>query len=190
MTHPIVAAAAAGELPHWARLGEWRRQHVTRVAQLLDDWARTSAPEQVTQWRAAGYLHDCLRDAAPAELRAVLGGTCADWPDALLHAPAAAARLQAEGVNDRALLHAIRFHPIGHAGFDSIGRALYLADFMEPGRDFASEWLAALRARMPQELPAVLAEVTAARIRHQLDGGRAIRTETVEFWNAQVNGYA
>ncbi|HUH14052.1 MAG TPA: hypothetical protein VMK65_13135, partial [Longimicrobiales bacterium] len=59
----------------------------------------------------------------------------------------------------------------------------YLADFLEPGRDFSVEWRASLRQRMPEELDAVLAEVLAARLGHLLEERRAIRPETLSFWN-------
>ena len=186
--HPLVAAAAEGRLPAWAEATDARRSHIARVAALMEEWARALAlPEaDVGRWRAAGVLHDALRDADPEELRGELPPELRDVPPSLVHGPAAAARLQAAGVRDEPLVEAVRWHTLGHARLDRLGRALYLADFLEPGRDFSVEWRASLRRRVPAELDEVLLEVLAARLRHLADGRRSIRPETLSFWNAVV----
>lgn len=181
-----IERAAAGEPPAWARVGPARRGHVCRVVALLEEWAVRSGLGEAERrrWRAAGWLHDALRDAEPAELRDLVPAWARDLPGPLLHGPAAAARLEAEGVRDRALLDAVAYHTIGHPGLDRLGRALYLADFLEPGRSFEPAWRAALRARMPRAFDAVLTEVVAARLGHLLATGRPIRPESAAFWNA------
>lgn len=183
-----VRAAARGELPRWARMSAERRAHAARVAALMDEWAAALGlpADERLRWRAAGWLHDALRDAEPAGLRPRLPERFRDFPDPLLHGPAAAERLDGEA--DAELLDAVRYHTVGHASLGRLGRALYLADFLEPGRDFRPEWRAGLRARMPAGMDAVLAEVIGARIRHLLDERRPIRPETVAFWNAVVGG--
>ena len=186
--HPLVAAAAEGRLPAWAHATDARRSHIERVAALMEEWARAlGLPDaDVGRWRAAGVLHDALRDADPEELRGELPPELRDVAPSLVHGPAAAARLQAAGVRDEPLLEAVRWHTLGHARLDRLGRALYLADFLEPGRDFSVEWRASLRRRVPWELDEVLLEVLAARLRHLADGRRSIRPETLSFWNAVV----
>jgi HD superfamily phosphohydrolase YqeK len=184
---PTVLAAAAGRLPAWAVAGPQRLAHVARVVALMDEWARALdlAPADVTRWRAAAWLHDSLRDEEPETLRRRLG---AEWQDAhgpILHGPAAAARLGAEV--DEAVAMAISYHTLGHPALDRLGRALYLADFLEPGRDFLDEWRASLRARMPREIDAVLVEVVASRLCHLVDGRRPIREETAAFWSTLVD---
>ena len=183
---PVVREAAAGRLPDWAVVSPARREHIARVARLLREWAEAldlHAADRA-RWVAAGTLHDALRDAAEPALRAILGEAYLDFPRPLLHGPAAAHRLA--GAADDALLDAIRYHTLGHERLDDLGRALYLADFLEPGRDFAVEWRAALRSRMPHELPAVLIEVVAARIGHLVEARKPIRPETAGFWSALV----
>ncbi|HEX7119037.1 MAG TPA: HD domain-containing protein [Longimicrobiales bacterium] len=180
-----IEAAAAGELPAWAVASTERREHIRRVVALLDAWAcRTGLDERERRrWRAAGWLHDALRDAAPEALREFVPAWARDLPGPLLHGPAAAARLEADGVRDRALLDAVAYHTLGHPKLDRLGRALYLADFLEPGRAFEPAWRAALRARMPEAFDAVLREVVAARIAHLLRAGHPIRPESLAFWN-------
>lgn len=178
--------AAAGQLPEWARVRPERRAHIARVAALMEQWARALGlpDEERRRWRAAAWLHDALRDADPDELRDQVPPGCRSLPGPLLHGPAAAARLRAEGLRDEALLNAVGYHTLGHPALDAVGRALYLADFLESGRTFLPVWRASLRARMPAAAPAVLRDVAAARLRHLLERGHPIRPETLAFWNA------
>lgn len=160
-----------------------------RVAELLGDWAdRLNLPDvDRTRWRAAGYLHDALREVAPDELRAVVPDDMQTLPGKLLHGPAAAARLREEGVTDEDLLRAIAYHTIGHPGLDQLGRALFIADYIEPGRRYDADGLAVLRARMPAAQDDVLLDVLRARLTRLLHERRPMRAETVAFWNS-VNG--
>jgi HD superfamily phosphohydrolase YqeK len=182
----VVSAAARGELPDWAQADDARREHMQRVATVLADWAdRLGLPAaERERWLAAAWLHDSLRDADPAALRPDLPPALAALPDPLVHGPAVAERLKHE--LDPALADAIRYHTFGHPALDRLGRALYLADFLEPGRDFLPFWRAELRGRVPAQLDAVLVEVLAVRITHLLERRKPIRPETAAFWSSLV----
>ena len=188
--HPLVAAAARGELPAWATAGQERRKHMARVAELLKSWAekRAEPPRERARWMAAGYLHDSLRDSDDEGLRAVVPTEFRELPAKVLHGPAAAHRLRSEGVEDEELLHAIAFHTLGSPGFRSLGLALFAADFLEPGRKLRERGRNQLRDRAPEELEGVVTEILAARIRHLLSRGRPIRAETMAFWNRMSEG--
>lgn len=188
--HPRVAAAARGELPPWAVAGPARRAHMDRVHRLVGEWAEADPVlgERATILRASAWLHDALRDADQGELRSVVAPGLRELPDPLLHGPAAAARLRDDGVRDRELLRAVTYHTTGHPGLGPGGRALYLADFLESGRDFLPGWRGELRSRMPGEREEVLVEVVRARIAHLLERGKTVRGETLAFWNALVEG--
>lgn len=185
--HPIVRAAGGeGELPGWARCSPDRTGHLERVAELLDRWAdaRGLGEEDRLRWRAAAFLHDALRDADLDELEPWAEDR--DWPLATLHGPACAARLEAEGVDDEPLLRAVRFHTSGHPGFDALGDHLYLADYLEPGRDFRPEERRSLRRRVSREPRRVLLSVIRSRMEHLLTVPRAILPETVAYWNSRL----
>jgi HD superfamily phosphohydrolase YqeK len=159
---------------------------MARVADVMAGWGERLGigPEELTRWRAAAMLHDALRDADPEPLRDRVPADLRDLPGGMLHGPAAAARLEAEGVADAPLLTAIRWHTLGHPDFDRLGKALYLADFTEPGRRYDPEWLARLRDRAAAQMDAVLLEVVAHRIGRSLAGGHPLRPPTVAFWNS------
>lgn len=152
------------------------------MAELLTGWAeaRGLPEEDRIRWRAAGYLHDALRQAEPDELTF---WTERDWDLALLHGPACAARLREEGVEDEALLRAVAYHTLGHPELDDLGRHLYLADFLEPGREILPDVRERLRSILPDEPLEALLSVVALRIAHRLEVRGGIRRETVDFWN-------
>ena len=159
-------------LPAWAQVTPARRSHVERVAALLGEWAgamRIDRPER-DRWLRAAWLHDALRDAPLGDLMA--------------HGPAAAERAAEDGERDRGILDAVRYHTIGYAGWDDVGRILYLADFLDAGRDFDRDGRRALAARVPAERDAVLREVARRRIAWVVKSGWPLLPETVGFWNA------
>ncbi|HSM60546.1 MAG TPA: HD domain-containing protein [Longimicrobiales bacterium] len=186
--HPAVARAAEGVLPPWAVMTAERRAHAARVARLLDDWARALEVDEAerARFRAAGILHDALRDECGDALRPRVVPALAELPDALLHGPAAAERLRIDGVEDGELLRAVAYHSLGHPRFGRLARALYAADFLEPGRDLLDGWREALRARMPGDLDGVVREILGARIAHLVEKGSPLRAETTGLWNALV----
>ena len=162
-------------LPDWAQVTPARRGHVERVVSLLGEWAgamRVSSAER-DRWLRAAWLHDALRDAPLGDLMA--------------HGPAAADRAAQNGERDRGVLDAVRYHTVGYAGWDDVGRMLYLADFLEPGRDFdlnGRDGRRALAQRVPAERDAVLREVARRRLEWVVRSGWPLVPETVAFWNA------
>jgi len=159
-------------LPAWAQVTPARRTHVERVVGLLTEWAGAMgvATQERARWIRAGWLHDALRDAPLGDLMA--------------HGPAAADRAAQDGERDRGVLDAVRFHTIGYAGWDQVGRMLYLADFLEPGRDFDPDGRRELAARVPAEPDVVVREVARRRVEWVLRSGWPLAPETVAFWNA------
>lgn len=179
----VLEAAARGQLPPWAEMSDERRSHVERVAELLTNWASAlelDAAER-TRWRASGMLHDALRDADPDALRPIVPAACAGWEDGLLHGPAAAVRLAGDGLDDESLLRAISYHTVGHPELDRLGKALFMADYLEPGRPMYPEHRAGLRARMPHDLDGVLRDLVAEHMAWLREKGHPILPETLAF---------
>ena len=173
-----------GGLPAWAQVSDKRRAHIARVTRLLLEWADALGldAEDVALWRDAGRLHDALRDADEPHLRALSGKTTALAE--MLHGPAAAEMLRREGERREELLQAVAYHTVGHAEFERAGRALYMADFLEPGRHFAAADRAYLRAHVQHDFDATFRQVVRMRIEWTVREGKALFPETVEMWNA------
>ena len=159
------------DLPAWAQAGKERRKHVQRVAALLEDWAEAMevGERELDRWLRAAWLHDALREA-----RLAAGVT---------HGAAAAERAQQDGETDHGVLDAIRYHSVGHAAWDDVGKMLYLADALEPGRKRNRKQRARLAERVPRERDRVLRKVVANEIRRRLRAGRPVHPQTIEFWN-------
>ena len=159
-------------LPPWAVVTPERRAHVERVAALLSTWATAmhASEGERARWLKAAWLHDALRDAPAA--------------DELAHGPLAAERAAHAGETDQGLLDAVRYHSLGFAQWDDVGKMLYLADYLEPGRTFDQELRRSLAARVPPERDAILKQVAARRIARVLDSRWPLLRETVDFWNA------
>ena len=176
--------AALVQLPSWAQVGEKRREHIKRVVALLFQWAAALQlpDDEASRWLAAGALHDALRDAPEPMLRALSGdGTL---PVNMLHGPAAAVRAEQDGERRQDVLDAIRHHTVGFAGWNRTGKALYLADFLEPGRRFLKEERAALAARVPTDIDGAFRDVVRMRLEWTLREGKELYPETVGLWNA------
>lgn len=163
-------------LPSWAVVTPERRAHIERVAALLSRWATAMnvSEGERARWLTAAWLHDALRDAPAA--------------DELAHGPLAADRAAHDGVTDQGVIDAVRYHSLGFARWDDVGRMLYLADYLEPERPFDQELRRSLAARVPQERDAILKQVAARRIARVIDAGWPLPRETVDFWNALI-GY-
>lgn len=170
-------------LPDWAEVGEKRRAHIARVTALLDHWAaqlRLSTAD-AQAWHDAGRWHDALRDASTETLRGLAGEN--ERPVETLHGPAAATRLAREGESRADVLDAIRWHTVGLAGWSRVGRALYMADFLEPGRHFARADRAFLADHLVHDFDGVFRQVVRLRIDWTLREGKALFPETVGLWN-------
>jgi 2-amino-4-hydroxy-6-hydroxymethyldihydropteridine diphosphokinase len=171
------------QLPSWASVSERRREHIERVAELMDGWARQLgvAPQEARAWHDAAILHDALRDAPEADLRALVPRP--DFTAEMLHGPAAAAHLERDGDSRTEMLDAIRWHTVGSASWGRLGRALFMADFLEPGRKFARADRAYLARHVAGEFDGTFRQVVRMRIEHALREGHTLFPETVELWN-------
>jgi len=177
--------AAEIELPAWAVVTPARRTHIAGVARLLTSWAsalRIDATE-ASAWHDAARWHDALRDAPEEQLRAMVADSAA-YTGAMLHGPAAALRLEADGERRTAVLAAVRYHTVGCASWERTGRALYMADYLEPGRPFGRADRAFLAAQVPHDFMGVFRQVVRQRLEWALREGSHLYAETVELWNS------
>ncbi len=177
MTVPAV------EFPDWAQMTEKRRSHVARVVGLLDAWGETLhlPAGEARAWHDAGAWHDAMRDAPEAELRRWAPDD--SLPLSVLHGPAAAARLAAGGEDRDAVLEAVRWHTLGNPDWARAGRALFMADFLEPGRPFMRRDRAFLAQRVPGDFDGVFAQVVRMRLEWTIREGKPVFPGTVALWN-------
>jgi len=159
-------------LPAWAQVRRKRHAHIRRVAALVEEWAEAMQGSQRERRRGltAVWLHDALRDAR--------------LPAGASHGAAAAERAAQDGEADRGVLDAVRYHSVGYADWDDVGKMLYLADYLEPGRRGRQKERGKLAERVPRERDDVLREVVARDMEERLRDGRPIDPLTIAFWNS------
>ena len=171
-------------LPEWACVGKKRLAHIDRVTALLRAWgaAMRLSPEEARAWIDAGAWHDSLRDADDDELREITGDN--ETLPELLHGPAAAIKLEQDGEKRQDVLDAIRYHTVGSPNWKRTGRALYMADYLEPGRKFSREDRFFLAAQVPNSFDAAFRQVVRFRLDWSVREGNHIFPETVALWNS------
>ena len=179
-----IPATLRPTLPEWAEVTPERLAHIERVAALVATWAeRMGVPDsERNRWLKAVWLHDALRDASRETLSQWAASS--SGPIELWHGPAAAARAKAEGEIDRGVLDAVRYHSLGLAEWDMVGRVLYCADYLEPGRDFDPAARAELAAQFPRDAAGVIRAVARARLTYLARSGWPLPEPLVRFWNS------
>lgn len=174
------------DLPSLAqqRLSARRYRHVEGVVRTAETLAVRFGVD-VEPAVVAAWLHDMYRETAPEDLRGILqsaGESPVVEEPSTWHGPACAIRMPAEfGVADERVRHAVRWHTIGHPDMDDVGLVLYVADAIEPMRDYPG--VEALRAAAGQDLGLAAALVADDSVRQLLERRRVIPWETVALRN-------
>lgn len=180
MTHPYDVPA----FPDWAQVTERRRAHIDRVVTLLATWAaRMGLPDdEASRWLAAGVLHDALRDAPLPMLRTLTGD--GSMSQDLLHGPASAVRAEQDGERRQDVLEAVRFHTVGSTDWRRTGKALYMADFLEPGRSFLIAERAFIADHVAHDFESAFRQCIRLKLEWSLKQGGELFPESVALWNS------
>lgn len=124
-------------------LTESRYSHSIRVADyacfLAKEYDNSGVLPELAYF--TGLSHDICKKCSDEELLNLVDGDGLGIDEVekkrlnLLHGRAAAAVLQNKfGVNDSSVLKAVAFHTFGYEGIDALGKIIYIADKIEPGR--------------------------------------------------------
>jgi predicted HD superfamily hydrolase involved in NAD metabolism len=154
-----------------SHLGQYHRYaHCVRVARMSENLARRHGADP-SKARIAGMLHDLAR-LYPAnrllreseQYGVAIDAYARDNP-IVLHGPLSARLARDQfGITDPEVLSAIAKHTLADAEMSTLDCILYLADSLEPGRDFAERAeLADLAAR---DLRAAMGATIASSLRY------------------------
>ncbi len=132
----------------------------------------------------AGLVHDCAKELPYSVTIEKLrqNGYTFDGSERefsmLLHAPCGAVvAKELFGVENSAVLNAVRYHTVGRPDMSLLEKIIYVADFIEPTRSFAEAEI--LRELAYSDLDkAVLCEADMV-IKWNIDRGKAIHPDTV-----------
>jgi predicted HD superfamily hydrolase involved in NAD metabolism len=173
------------------RLSAGAVEHSRRAASTAEGLARTYGVDPAKA-RLSGLLHDWDRELDHAELLArarsmhIPVTPVDEAVPYLLHARVGAADLETAfpGI-DADVLAAVGRHTVGSVDMAALDKIAYLADMMEPGRDFpgVDELRTAVGTASLDELFSL---AYTASLRHIIDGRRHMHPETVAVWNSVV----
>jgi len=160
------------------RLSRSRVEHARGVAALARELcARFGASEE--DGEVAGLAHDLARELDPASLEPIAARDGRPILEderrmpVILHGRAGAVILRDElGIDDPAILDAVRDHVTGRAGMGVLSCIVYAADYLEPGRGFLEE--SARKAILSGSLAAMVRAVLRMSVRHLEERGRPI----------------
>ena len=166
------------------RLSAKRYGHTLRVANTAEALARAHGLDP-GRARLAALLHDAAREMSSEEFLGLaedlglpVGEPERESPK-LLHGPVAAGLARRDlGVEDGEILDAVREHTTGRPGMAPLSLVLYVADKIEPARDYPSvEYLRRLARR---DLRAAAAESLRRSIAHNEERGRPTHPASIE----------
>ncbi len=138
--------------------------------------------------RLAGILHDCAREIPKNHLLqlarefGILVDNVELCQPILLHAPVGAKIAQTKyGIDDEEILQAIALHTTGGLNMTKLAMVIYVADFIEPGRDFPG--IDKYRLLAQQDLKAALLATLDASIDYIIKKRLLIHPATIEARN-------
>ncbi len=147
----------------------------------------------VEKVRKAALLHDIAKYLTEEELLDRAGNSsweidsCEKSLPCVLHAPVGADIAKKKfKVNDRHILEAIRYHSIGHPRMGKLALIIFVADMIEPNRNFPGVDI--LRAKAKKALYASVIAVCDHSLKYNIDKKRIVHPNTLLLRNKYIRG--
>lgn len=121
-----------------------RFRHSAGVAEMARHLAHLYGASEEKAY-LAGWIHDCAKEMTLSEMQHVVKKAHLTFDDAkhmlgsraLLHGPAGSVLAKtAFGIDDEEIRGAIYYHTTGRVGMTLLEKIVFLADYIEPNRDF------------------------------------------------------
>ena len=169
------------------KLSKPRFKHSMHVASTAREMAAHYGLDEEKAY-LTGLLHDYAKGVSGQELvklaqefGLVLEPIDKEIPD-LLHGPVGALLLAEElGIKDIELLHAVETHTLGALQMGLLDKIIYLADMIEPGRDYPG--MERLRCVAMRNLDSGMLLGLETTIKYCIERGRLLHPKTVEVRN-------
>lgn len=170
-------------------LPEKRLIHTLGVVETAERLAKQYG-ENVEQARLAAMLHDYAKYFDAEEMRQVVREEGLDpnlltYGDELLHAPVGAVLLARQYDLEPDVLSAIRNHTTGEPGMSRLDQILFVADAIEPNRQYPG--VERLRLEAEHSLEAAVVATLRQTIQFLLNKSVRIFPLTIETYNDFVN---
>lgn len=171
------------------QMSERRFKHVLGVEETAIALAEKygASPEKAS---IAALTHDYAKERSDEEFQLVIRRDGFDlallkWNNAIWHGIVGADFVQRElGIDDEEILNAIALHTTGAAEMSLLAKIIYVADFIEPGRDFPG--VNEAREIALVNLDDVVAYETKHTLTYLIEQGKPIYPKTIETYNKWV----
>lgn len=124
-------------------IGEKRYNHSVRVMETAIKLAEIYNAD-IEKAKIAGILHDCAKITDETNLLKrtndfdIILDACMEYNHELIHGPLGAKIAKEEyGIKDKEILDAIYYHTIGRENMSILDKIIYIADYIEPKRNFS-----------------------------------------------------
>lgn len=177
-----------------ARLTNKRYKHVLRVEETAIKLAELYPEASVDKASISALLHDYAKNDSENHLTNFKDypGYDPEWLEygsAIWHGPLAAMIADTQfGVKDEDILQAVWSHTIGGYDMTLDQKILFIADYIEPGRDFKGVEKA--RELAKTDLDATVDYKIKQSITHLVASGRQVYPETLFIYNDWVKNYS
>ncbi len=150
-------------------------------------------PVEIDKVKIASLLHDFARHYEDEKLLKMVEENNIEVDDlekdipALLHSPVGAYLAEHKfGIKEEDILNAIRFHTIGRPGMSRLEKIIFVADVVEPGRNFPGVDL--IREKIDKDLDEAVILVCDFTIKYNIDRKRVIHPNTLYTRNSLLKG--
>lgn len=168
------------------QLNKGRFEHTLRVTEVAIDLAK-SYKKPVDKVELAALMHDYAKCQKADDLKKIMitnniSTDLLEYNKELWHGPVAAYIAETSfGIKDKDVLHAIRYHTTGRAHMSDIEMILFVADYIEPNRNFKE--VKEIRAVAKKNLPYTAWLVVRNTIQYLLKKRAIIHPNTLEAYN-------
>lgn len=173
-------------------LKDKRFQHVLRVEETAIKLAEQYGVD-VEKASIAGLCHDYAKQRSDEDFIAEikkkrLNPLLLDYGNAIWHGVVGAELIKDElGIWDEDILNAVRHHTTGAPVMTKLEQVIYMADYIEPGRDFTGVKKA--RVITAANLQAGVAYQTKYTLAYLIENGKPVYPKTIDTYNAWVPQY-
>lgn len=173
-------------------LRDKRFQHVLRVEKTAIKLAKEYGVD-VEKASIAGLCHDYAKQRPDEDFidEIKIKGLDSDllnYGNAIWHGVVGAELIKDElGIWDEDILNAVRHHTTGAPVMSKLEQVIYMADYIEPARDFAG--VAKAREITASDLGAGVAYQTKHTLTYLIINGKPVYPKTIDTYNAWVPQY-
>ncbi len=171
------------------RMSQKRWQHVLGVEETAIALAKRYHGD-VLKAQIAALVHDYAKERSDAEFQTVIQTqnfdlALLDWNNAIWHGIVGTYFIQKElGIVDPDILQAVAYHTTGAAEMTLLDKIIYVADYIEPGRDFPGVDQARQLAKL--DLDQAVSLATKQTLKHLIAKEQSIYPKTIETYNRWV----